>query len=69
MNFYPITIKKMTDKEIKEYSIKRLERLCLESIKNDTFYQKKGYYFAPDLDEEELTNREKKWNVVMDDNK
>ena len=30
---YPIMIKQMTDKETKEYFLKRLERLCIESKK------------------------------------
>lgn len=58
---YPIMLKQMTDEETKEYHLKRLERLCLQSIANDTFYQKPGYYFIPDWDEEMLTRRERNW--------
>ena len=58
---YPIMVKQMTDRETREYHIKRLERLCLQSIAEDRFYQKPGYYFKPDWDEEELTQREKTW--------
>jgi hypothetical protein len=29
--FYPMMLKEMTDEESKEYHLKRLERLCLES--------------------------------------
>jgi hypothetical protein len=63
MKKYPIVVKKMTDDETKEYHLKRIERLCMESIEEDRFYQKKGYYFRPDLDEEELTKRERKWSI------
>ncbi len=58
---YPIVVKQMTDDETREYHRKRYERLCLQSIKEDRFYQKPGYYFRPDFDEEELTKREKRW--------
>ena len=58
---YPIVVKLMSDEETKEYHLKRIERLCLQSIKEDRFYQKKGYYFTPDWDEEQLTRREKSW--------
>lgn len=33
MKFYPITVKHMTDEETKEYYLKRLERLSIESKK------------------------------------
>lgn len=58
---YPIIIKQMTDEETKEYYIKRIERLCLESIKRDKFFSRPGYIFTPQWDEELLTRREKNW--------
>ena len=61
MKYYPITVKHMTDEETKEYYLKRLERLCLKSIKEDRFYSRPGYIFTPDWDELELTKREKRW--------
>lgn len=61
MKHYPIILKVMSDRETKEYHLKRLERLCLESIKKDKFYSKVGYIFKPNWDEEELSKREKNW--------
>ena len=60
---YPIVLKIMSDQETKEYHLKRIERLCLESIKKDKFYKLPGYYFIPDWDEEQLTRREKNWSM------
>ena len=61
MKFYPIMLKQMTDEETREYHIKRLERLCLQSIKNDTFYQKPGYYFIPDEEQQQMINKKLGW--------
>jgi hypothetical protein len=61
MKKYPIVVKKMSDKETKEYFLKRIEALCLKSLNKDTFYSRPGYYFTPNWDEEELTRREKTW--------
>jgi hypothetical protein len=53
-------VKQMTDKETKEYHIKRIERLCLKSIKEDRFYAgvTGGSLIYEDL---MLTRREKNW--------
>ena len=61
MKFYPIMLKQMTDEETKEYHIKRLERLCLQSIKEDRFYQKSGYYFIPDEEQQQMINKKLGW--------
>ena len=57
---YPIVLKIMDDKETKEYHLKRLERLCLQSIKEDRFYKgvKGGSLIYEDM---MLTRREKSW--------
>lgn len=61
MKFYPIMVKQMTDEETREYHIKRLERLCLQSIKEDRFYQKPGYYVLPNEEDQEEINKRLKW--------
>ncbi len=63
MKHYPLVVKHMTDDEAKEYHLKRLKRLIDKSLAEDRFYEKKGYYFRPDWDEEELTKRERKWSI------
>jgi hypothetical protein len=52
---FPIMLKQMTVQETKEYHLKRLERLCKESIKKGTFYHDKDYKFSPTF-----TKRERK---------
>lgn len=61
MKKYPIVLKQMTDSEAKEYHLKRLERLCLESIKRDTFYAKSGYYFTPEWEDQQMIKRKLHW--------
>ena len=58
---YPIVVKLMSDEETREYHLKRLYRLCMESIKKDKFYQKKGYYTRPSEEDQEEINKRLKW--------
>ena len=58
---YPIVVKIMSDEETREYHLKRLERLCLKSIKEDRFYQRPGYYFIPDWEHQEMIKRKLGW--------
>ena len=58
---YPMVPKIMSDEEKREYHLKRIERLCLQSIKEDRFYQKKGYYFTPDWEHQQMINKRLGW--------
>ena len=58
---YPIVLKIMDDEETKEYHLKRIERLCLQSIKEDIFYQRPGYYVKPNEEDQETINKRLKW--------
>ena len=57
---YPIVVKIMSDEETREYHLKRIERLCLISLKKDKFYAgvKGGSLIYEDM---MLTRREKSW--------
>jgi hypothetical protein len=61
MRKYPIVVKLMSDGETKLYNLGKLKRLIDKSLAEDRFYQKPGYYFKPDWDEEQLSKREKSW--------
>jgi hypothetical protein len=61
MKRHPFVVKIMSDGETKLYNLGKLKRLIDQSLKEDRFYQKPGYYFKPDWDEEQLSKREKSW--------
>jgi hypothetical protein len=50
---FPVMLKQMTVQETKEYHLKRLERLCKESIAKGTFYHDKDYKFSPTMTKRE----------------
>jgi hypothetical protein len=60
---FPIMLKQMTVQETKEYHLKRLERLCKESIKKGTFYHDKDYKFSPTFTERERKEMEMLWKM------
>ena len=51
----------MSDEETREYHLKRIERLCLERIKQDKFYWKPGYTFIPDEEHQQIINKRLGW--------
>ena len=48
------------DKEIREYFLKKIERLCLESIKKGTFFKKDSIYW-PTYEQEEFYRKKLGW--------